>query len=250
MGWKDFVQGLGHRVGVHLDHWPPRHYVGLRRQRALEWLGVDVLFDVGANVGDYAVDLRKWGYRGAIVSFEPQATPFNELEGAARKDPDWMVRPMALGETAGEAEINVSPGSVHSSFLSMAPRYLETAPGAAYVGTETVPMETLDSVSAEFLSPSSGVGIKLDVQGYEMNVLRGGPELLRRAVFIEAELLFAELYDGQTEAKELIDLFYDAGLRLAWLEGAPWSFDRRTGVLDWADGVFVRPPDSAPTSGG
>ena len=244
MGWKDFVQGLSHRVGVHVDHWPPRHYVGLRRQRTLEWLGVDFLFDVGANVGDYGADLRKWGYRGQIVSFEPQAAPFRELEVAAEKDARWAVRRVALGDAAGQAEINVSPGSVHSSFLSMAPRYLETAPGAAYAGTETVPMETLDSVSAEFLQPSSRIGIKLDVQGYEMNVLRGGPELLRRAVFIEAELLFAELYEGQAEAKELIDLFYDSGLRLAWLEGMPWSFDHRTGVLDWADGVFVRTPDS------
>jgi FkbM family methyltransferase len=243
MGWKEFVQRLGHRVGVHIDHWPPRNYVGLRRQRMLEWLGVDLLFDVGANVGQYAIDVRKWGYEGEIVSFEPQSAVFRELEAAARDDPRWTVRQMALGETAGQAEINISPASFHSSFLAMAPRYLELAPRAAYVATETVPVETLDTVSAEFLKSSTRVGLKLDVQGYEMKVLRGGPELLRRAAFVEAELLFAELYEAQAEAKELIDTFYDAGLRLAWLEPMPWSFDQRTGALDWADGVFVRTPN-------
>ncbi|MGH2956304.1 MAG: FkbM family methyltransferase [Solirubrobacterales bacterium] len=243
MGWREFVQGLGHRAGIHIDYWPPRNYLGLRRQRTLRWLGVDVLFDVGANVGQYATDVRKWGYEGQIVSLEPQAAAFHELEAAAQNDPQWTVRRMGLGDTAGQAEMNISPASPHSSLLSMGPRYLELAPELAYVGTETVRIETLDSVSAEFLKPSTRAALKLDVQGFEMNVLRGAPELLHRAVSIEAELLFSELYEGQAAAKELIDMFYDAGLRLAWLEPMPGSFDERTGTLDWADGMFVRMPD-------
>jgi hypothetical protein len=123
--------------------------------------------------------------------------------------------------------------------LPMAGQYLHTPGQQTYLGTERIRIETLDSASAEFAELSSRVGVKLDVQGYEVEVLHGAVEVLRRAVFIESELLFVELYDGQARFEQLISMFSDAGLRLAWLE--PRELDAR-GALVWGDGVFVRDP--------
>jgi FkbM family methyltransferase len=237
MTWKKRIQRLGHRVGVHVTRWPPRTGVGWRRQGLLESLGVDVLFDVGACIGQYATEIRSWGYEGQIVSFEPSTTAFCELEVAAQNDHRWAVRHIGLGEALGQAELNVSEGLSSSSLLPMAQRYVDVA-GDWYIGTEKIRIETLDSAAAEFLEPTTQVALKMDVQGYEMNVLRGGPEVLRRAVFVESEMLFVELYHGQARAEQLIDTFYDAGLRLAWFE--PDGTDEQTGALLWGDGIFVR----------
>ena len=213
---------------------------GWRRNRLLEWLGVDVLFDVRANAGQYANGIRSLGYEGQIVSFEPVATAFGELEVAAKNDPRWAVRHMGLGKAPGEAEINVSASSQSSSFLPMAQRHLDVFKGTDYTGTERIRIEALDSASAEFLRASARAALKMDVQGYEMNVLRGGAEFLRRAVFVESELLFNELYHGQARVEQLIDTFYDAGLRLAWFE--PVKTDTQTGALVFGDAIFVRDP--------
>jgi FkbM family methyltransferase len=239
MNWKGRIQQLGHRVGVHVDRWPPRSSsAGGRRQLLLEWLAVDVLFDVGANAGQYASAIRNWGYKGQIVSFEPVAAAFRELEVAAQNDPRWAVRHIGLGERGGEAEINVSAGTQASSVLPMAERHVDLFPQERYVGTERIRIETLDSASAEFLEPSACVAVKLDVQGYEMNVLRGGAELLRRASMVESEMDFVELYNGQAGFEQLVDILYEAGLRLASLE--PGHVDTQTGALVWGDGIFVR----------
>jgi len=233
------MQRLGHRAGVHVARWPPRS--GTQRQRLLAWLDVDVLLDVGANVGGYAAAVRDRGYEGQIVSFEPMSAAFRELDAAARDDPRWAVRHMGLGKDSGEAEINISADSVSSSILPMARRHLETMPDEnRYVGTETIRIETLDSAAAEFIDASSRVGLKMDVQGYELAVLRGGADVLRRAVFVQTEMLLGEFYEGQPTFRQLTDTLYDAGFRLGAFEQG--HIDRQTGAVQWGDGIFVRAP--------
>jgi FkbM family methyltransferase len=237
--WKGRVQSLGHRVGVHVARWPARDDgARLQRQRLLKSLSVEVLLDVGANVGQYATEIRNGGYEGQIVSFEPLAEAFRELQAAARNDPRWAARHVGLGATPGEADINISGHSDSSSILPMTRRYLDMSPDLRYLGTEKVRIETLDSASAEFLEPSARVAVKIDVQGYEMEVLRGGAELLRRAVFVESELNLVELYHGQAKFDQLLDTFYDAGLRLASFE--PGNLETQVGALVWGNGIFVR----------
>jgi hypothetical protein len=69
---------------------------------------VDVVLDVGANVGRFGQRLRERGYRGTIVSFEPIETVFSELKVLAARDGNWQAHRLALGATAGLTVINVS----------------------------------------------------------------------------------------------------------------------------------------------
>jgi FkbM family methyltransferase len=256
MTWEDrpkrLAQRLAHRVGVHLVRWPlrfdldqdaraRRQHAHDRRQRLLQWLGVNVLFDVGANFGGYAATVRKRGYQGQIVSFEPLTGPFRELEVAAQNDPRWAVRHVGVGATPGEAEINLSASTGQwraSSILPMTQRHIHTYPDDRPIGTERIRIETLDSAAAEFLEPSARVAVNIDVQGYELEVLRGGSEVLRQAVFVETEMDLVELYHGQPGFEQLVNTFYDAGFRLASFE--PVDIDHQTGAIIWGDGIFVR----------
>src|SRR4051812_12414371 len=80
-----------------------RHFVKQLQARA-----VDVVLDVGANSGQYAIGLRQSGFQGRIVSFEPLAAPFAALTGNAEKDPLWDCHKYALGDTEGTVSVNVA----------------------------------------------------------------------------------------------------------------------------------------------
>ena len=81
---------------------------------------VNLVFDIGANAGQFAQSLRELGYRGRIVSFEPQSEAREQLERAASVDPLWEVAPKAaIGPEDGEIELNLAANSISSSLLPM-----------------------------------------------------------------------------------------------------------------------------------
>ena len=73
-----------------------------------ERCAINCVIDVGANVGRYGALLRNGGYRGRIVSFEPAAETFAELEKASDGDPDWQALRMALGARTGSMLLNLA----------------------------------------------------------------------------------------------------------------------------------------------
>jgi hypothetical protein len=118
----------------------------------------------------------------------------------------------------------------------MLPSHSKAEAHSAYVGSERVPVNRLDDICS--LSANDRVVLKIDVQGYEKQVLEGAPRVLGacRAVMIEMSLL--PLYEGQVLARELWDLLVSKGF-------APWSLgpgfcDPVTGRMLQFDGVFVR----------
>src|SRR5439155_10810610 len=82
-------------------------------------LDITLVFDVGANVGQFGKLLRNSGYGGRIVSFEPVNSAYAQLSSAAAHDPNWTTIPAALGTSKGEATINVNRNSDMSSLLTI-----------------------------------------------------------------------------------------------------------------------------------
>lgn len=80
----------------------------------LELYGVNCVFDVGANTGQYAKRLRGLGYSGRIVSFEPTSETFARLARAAADDPDWHVVQCGLGREETTAEIHIGWQTMNS----------------------------------------------------------------------------------------------------------------------------------------
>lgn len=202
---------------------------------------IDLVLDVGANVGQFALDLRATGYEGLITSFEPLDVAWRKLGQVAMSDEQWFVHPRcALGAERGSVDINVSANSVSSSILPMLPAHLDAAPESAYHGIETVPVFRLDEVVSGYLSPTTKALLKIDTQGYEWSVLDGALELLAdpglRAVSLELSLV--PLYEGQKLWLEVIERLDRAGLAL-WAISPSFS-DRATGRTLQLDGIFCR----------
>lgn len=226
------VHGLARR-GLAL-----RRHPASRRQSLLAGLGVDLVVDVGAARGGFAQEVRAFGYRGRILSFEPLAEAYADLTAVCADDPAWEARRSALGSEPGSAEINVASNSDSSSLLPMSASHRDAEPDISYVGTETITVDRLDDVAPEVLQDSSRPFLKIDTQGFERAVLAGGEQTLERCVGLQLELSFVTLYDGGMLVDEALSFAYDHGFVLVGLDQ---GFTDPGGAVLQADGVFARP---------
>jgi FkbM family methyltransferase len=207
--------------------------------RALEAFDIDLVFDVGANTGGFASELRSAGYKGELVSFEPLSSAHPALQAAAIRDAKWHVyRQGAIGDFDGEVELNIAGNSVSSSVLPMMESHSSAARNSAYVASEKVPIFRLDSIAFEYLTRTRHSFLKLDTQGFEWQVLDGAQETLPHMQGILCELSLAPLYEGQRLWREMIRRLELEGFTL-------WSIqkgftDLRNGRMLQVDAAFFR----------
>jgi FkbM family methyltransferase len=199
---------------------------------------IDLVLDVGANVGQYGEELRDSGYSGEIWSFEPVADAFASLQRAASRDPRWRCFNLAIGDRSGEIGIRIATNSATSSVLPVLTARVKTEPELVQVAVENAAMVTLDSLMQQTSAAERRVWLKVDVQGFEDAVFAGAEELLSRVQGVEAELSLVPIYEGQSLYRELIDHLCGYGLQVASLD--PVFFDQDTGHMLQIDAIFVR----------
>ena len=197
---------------------------------------ISVVLDVGANDGQYGSLLRRNGYSGKIISFEPLLSAFSNLTRISERDPAWKAHNIALGSEAGYCDINVSKNSASSSLLLMLDAHLRNAPQSQYIGKERIQVETLDK--AVRLENDDIAMLKVDTQGFERQVLEGAAETLKNVSLIECELSLVPLYGGQDLIMPMLDFIQGKGFR-------PVSFERvfsdpTSGYALQVDGIFCR----------
>ena len=200
---------------------------------------IDTVLDVGANVGQYGERLRKWGYDGRIISFEPLPSAHAKLLECAASDPAWEVAPrMAIGDVDGEIDIQVSAETDMSSILPQSAILKEVSPSSAIQDIERVAIRRLDSVAATYVNAEHRVFMKVDTQGYEPQVLDGSEALLPRLVGVQLEMSLLPIYEGERDYLTMIRRLADAGFALQLV--LPGYFERKLGRMLEIDGVFVR----------
>jgi FkbM family methyltransferase len=234
------IHGVAARTGVDLIRYSSlRHPIG-RRMRLIRSLGVDLVLDVGANSGQFATELRRHGYTGRIVSFEPLSAPYAVLSLAAGRDRGWETYQCALGSADHAATMNVAANSASSSLLEMLPLHENAAPEAKFVGSEAVTIRRLDGMLSDIRRGNECVYLKVDVQGAEQEVLRGASETIQLCAAVQLELSLFPLYEGGGMFQETVALMDRQGFQLVGVE--PGFADVRDGRLLQLDGLFVRKP--------
>jgi FkbM family methyltransferase len=213
----------------------PRNVLSLRRAEILRSGGVNVLVDCGAADGEWAAAARAAGYRGRIVSYEPRGDAYAQLERRCSADPAWTCARVALADHAGQAELHLSATPQASSLLPLA-EHLERAPGSAAVGVEPVTLARLDDVLS--LAEGERAYLKADVQGAELAVLDGARRTLGSCDWVELEVAFAELYEGQPLAHDVLARLWREGFAVGMLE-TNWR-DRQSGDLISGNVLFRR----------
>lgn len=183
----------------------------------LAWMlrrtGVNVVLDVGANVGQFGHRLRRSGYTGRIVSFEPVEETARALRRAAAGDTDWHVHTCALGEADEDSEINVVPGGLMSSLLpaSRFGRRWRSKLGDSH--TEAIRVRRLDGLFDEVVRgvAEPRVFLKMDTQGYDARTFRGAGEKVHSVVGLQSEVPFLPIYDGMPGFSDMLHLYESAG---------------------------------------
>lgn len=234
-----WIKRVAMKFGVDVRAYSPARSEAARLAKLLDHYKIDLVLDVGANNGQYARHLRSIGYKGGIVCFEPLNSAYEALTKYVDKDPRITVAPrMALGEYDGVVSINVAANSESSSILTVSDIHLQAEPGVRSVGLETVQLSRLDTVAPNYMPAGKEVFLKIDVQGYELPVLRGAAAILPKIRGIQLELSLEPLYEGESLYRDVIDEVESIGFALHDIN--PCFSNDVTGRTYQLDGVFFR----------
>lgn len=192
---------------------------GVEHERLLAYLGCRTIVDVGANRGQFTLAAMTACPSARIIAFEPLPSPARVFRRVIDGQRRVTLHEIALGSARGEAVMHVSRRDDSSSLLPIGPAQRSLFPGTGEVGTACVPVARLcDVVAPEALRAPTL--LKVDVQGYELEVLKGCREVIESIDFVYAECSFVELYRGQALAAEVIAWLKESGLHLAALYNA------------------------------
>lgn len=225
--------------------------LGRRRYRAalMNWVAASVeheqlllslrcncVVDVGANRGQFALVARHCLPEAEVHSFEPLNAPAQTFRRLFAKDRKVTLHTVAIGPARKEMPIHVSNRDDSSSLLPITNRQNELFPGTAKKGEETIRVETLSAVLQlrEIISPAL---LKLDVQGFELEALKGCGDLLSRFQYVYVECSFVELYEGQAFADEVIRHLQERGFSLSGIYNP--TYDNHGHAVQ-ADFLFLR----------
>jgi FkbM family methyltransferase len=174
--------------------------------RLFSSLDIDCVIDVGANTGQFAEFVRKYvGYQGLIVSLEPIPALVAQLRAASANDPKWEVRHLALGRTAGRARFYVTTNTEFSSFLTVNRDAYDFGEMTDVRESINVDVDTLDTLVPEIMERFGvrNIHLKLDTQGYDLEVLTGGERILDSIASLQTELAVCRIYDGMPDFREV-----------------------------------------------
>ncbi|NJM87065.1 MAG: FkbM family methyltransferase [Hydrococcus sp. RU_2_2] len=237
---KTVIKKLVRNLGFELKRYKPNLSETARMQQLLAYHKIDLVFDIGANIGQYAMFLREIGYSGRIVSFEPLSSAHAQLQALSSKDPLWEIAPrMAIGDRDDNITIQISANSQSSSVLEMLESHVKASPKSAYIDSETVQMCKLDTVAREYIqNNTTSIFLKIDVQGFEKQALEGATQTLSQVKGIQVELSLAPLYRDQLLFKEMLALVENLGYEPHAF--VPGFTDLETGRLLQMDGIFFK----------
>jgi FkbM family methyltransferase len=207
--------------------------------------GVRTVIDIGAHTGEFSAAIRAVLPGIHVYAFEPLPDCYEKLRATFGGDARFRAFNVALGEQRGQVRFWRSRFSKSSSVLPMADLHKLELPWSSDLTPIYIPIATLDDFLREIdLIPK--VLLKLDVQGYEDRVIRGGIAVLRNVDYILTEVSFRPLYEGQVFFENVYELMRELGFSYAG------NIDQFLSAVDGsvlqADALFVRDSSIASTN--
>ncbi|WP_028526434.1 FkbM family methyltransferase [Runella limosa] len=236
--FTDIVQAVFRVFGLHLQYYNPSNSEIALVDYLLGKYNIKTIVDVGANEGQFALKLlQKNNYAGKIISFEPVSSSFQVLTNNSSKSSNWIVFQSAVGDSEKQLSINISQNSVSSSLLKVNMHTIEAEAGTAVVRNEIVTMNTLDRLlkNQEW---EDNLWLKIDVQGFEREVLNGAIESLKRAKVVQIELAVIPSYEQGPYLEEIISMLRSSGFTLYSIMSGFRNY--KTGQMYEMEGFFVR----------
>jgi FkbM family methyltransferase len=198
----------------------------------LNALKINYVLDVGANKGMFAKHLRMAGYQGHIFCFEPIRTDCDSISLLAVGDPLWQIFNFALGSESGIKPFNIfsTPGgdTVFSSFLQLNGK--KDIPSRV----ESITIRRMDEVLDELIrnAATARVFLKIDTQGYDMEVLKGCIRWIDKISLLQSEVTVTPIYRDISQYTESLAHYESLGFSLLNLYVVNRNQDRSISAYD------------------
>jgi FkbM family methyltransferase len=209
---------------------------GTEHQAVLEGLSFDFIADVGANRGQFALISRKIFPKAEIHSFEPLEEPIRIFKRIFDGDPLVTLHTCAIGPELGTATIHITRDDDSSSLLPVTKMQAKLFPGAIEKETRQVSVLPLSQALGDIFIESASL-LKIDVQGFELEVLRGCEDILNIFSHLYIECSFIELYEGQALAHQVIAWLEERSFVLSSIHNLCYG---KNGLAIQADFLFSR----------
>lgn len=201
---------------------------------------IDLVIDVGANVGQFARRVRKAGYRGRIISYEPSLEPLTELAQVAASDGNMTVRNVGVAAERGELTFTIFADSQFNSANARAAGLGGLYADRMQISEQaSIPVVRLDE-EQEHIGSARNILLKSDTQGLDLEVFKGAEGLLSRVRAAHVELPFFSIYESAPTASTIVPFLADYGLSLAWIVPIAFRKDVTSAPIVECDGLFVR----------
>jgi FkbM family methyltransferase len=191
-----------------------------------DFSNVNGVIHVGAHFGQEYDEYQEFFNQPKIHWFEPQKEVYETLKNNLETKPNNIFYNYGLGSKSELKQMWDSSNEGQSASFSRPEKVLEIYPHINFVQSEILEIKTLD----EFNIQDSNL-LVLDVQGFEMEVLKGSTETLKRIDHIFCEINGVEMYEGCPTLSELCEFLYQHGFTLRedyWTDGS------------WGDGYWSR----------
>lgn len=209
-----------------------------KRYQAILAYRFRTILDIGANVGQFSKEMLSLFPDAHVYAFEPVASCYEKLKGISNAT-EFHPFPYALGNKNGEMEIHVSSYDPSSSLLKMSDLHKRIFPHTAGEHNERIQIRRLNDTASE-LELQTPLLIKMDVQGYEKEVILGGEKVFAQASVIITEISFVSLYEDQPLADEIKTLLGSMGFTYHGFLSQ--KKNPQTGQILFEDALFLREP--------
>ena len=200
---------------------------------------IDLVLDVGANLGQFATDIRSAGYRKQIISFEPVNQCYKHL--ASITDDAWQVENFALGDKNSKKKINISNKTVYSSILDVN-EFGESnfSDSIKVIDKQDIQVKKLDDIIQKLVCNlgKKKIFLKLDTQGYDNRVIHGGLETLKHVQILQTEISCKGIYKDTPSLTERLEELLSIGFNIVGI--FPISRDKNTMEILEFDCLFIR----------
>ncbi|MAT09317.1 MAG: hypothetical protein CL707_09495 [Chloroflexi bacterium] len=178
----------------------------------LESFEIKTVIDVGANIGQFAVDASELYPDAVIYSFEPLPGPYSQLLINTKSFSKFNPYNIALSDHKGTTKMYSNDFSQSSSILEMAESHKKAFPHSKNATPVKVKVQTLDAIF-NGVELDTDILLKIDVQGLEKQVLDGGKETIKKVKVIIIETSYISLYKDQPLFDDVHDQLAKVGFR-------------------------------------
>jgi len=176
------------------------------------------IIDIGANIGQFASHARVAFPNAQILSFEPIEDCFQQLKAGFSNDPNFKAFNCAIGKSSRKSTFHYNDYAPSSSILEISTTHISHFPKTAHSTTTTIEERMFEEV-VDIGSIAAPCLIKIDVQGYELEVIKNNGAMLKAADAVIIETSFKQLYKGQP----LFDEVYNEMTKLGFVYGGSYD---------------------------